>query len=311
MTIHPCIVGIDVSKATLDIFDTSDRRSTQVANASEPIAGLAMQWREAGAFVVFEATGHYDKTLRRGLDAAGVAYARVNPARARHFARYAGFLAKTDRLDARMLAEMAQRGSGLVAEPPLDEEREALRLLHRRRDQLVAMRQQERTRLSEAMHALETESLERHLVFLSAEITAIEGQITRAISDSPALKARERRLRQVPGIGPVSAAALLSLMPELGQRSPKSIAALAGLAPFNCDSGQHRGQRQIAGGRKRVRDALYMAAVAASRSKSPFAQFYQKLKAAGKPTKLAFIALARKILVTLNAIIRDGTNYAR
>lgn len=310
MTIHPCIVGIDVSKAVLDIFETSDKRSTQIANASEPIMGLATQWREAAAFVVFEATGHYDETLRRSLDAAGVAYARVNPGRARHFARYAGFLAKTDRLDARMLAEMARRGD-LDAEPPLDEEREALRLLHRRRDQLVAMRQKERTRLSEAMHAQETESLERHLTFLSDEITAIERQITETIAASPDLKAREKRLRQVPGIGPVAAAALLALMPELGQRSPKTIAALAGLAPYNCDSGQHRGQRQIVGGRKRVRDALYMAAVAASRSKSPFADFYQRLKAAGKPNKLVFIALARKILVTLNAIIRDGTNYAR
>lgn len=310
MTIHPCFVGIDVSKAVLDLFETAQGRSTQIANASEPIAVLATQWRQAGAFVVFEATGHYDEALRRGLDAAGVAYARVNPGRARHFARYAGFLAKTDRLDARMLAEMARRGA-LGAEPPFDEEREALRLLHRRRDQLVAMRQKERTRLTEAAHAIEKESLERHLAFLSADIAAIERQIAEAIKASPALKDRETRLRQVPGIGPVSAAALLALMPELGQRSPKAIAALAGLAPFNCDSGQHRGQRQIAGGRKRVRDALYMAAVAASRSKSPFAAFYQKLKSAGKPTKLAFIALARKILVTLNAILRDGTSYAK
>lgn len=310
MTLHPCTIGIDVSKAHLDRFDTQSRQSSRIPNTAQALAEPLAAWRRSHAFVVFEATGTYDEVLRRALHAAGMPHARVDPAKARAFARYAGVLAKTDKLDARMLARMAEAGE-LRPQPPLDEAREALRQLHRRRDQLVAMRQMERTRLKEARHADEAESLERHIAFLSGEIADLEARTAALIKATPAFQLRQASLRQVPGIGPVAAATLLALMPELGQISNKAAAALAGLAPFNRDSGRWRGERHIAGGRRRVREALYMAAVAASRSNTRLAAFYKSLRAAGKPPKLAFIALARKILVTLNAIIRDGSIYVR
>lgn len=309
MSILPCIVGIDVSKATLDIFETSDGKSHRIANATEPLAALVARWREAEAFVVFEATGCYDEALRRALDAADVRYSRVDPFKARSFARYSGFLAKTDKIDARMLAELARRGD-LKPEPPIDENRETLRILHRRRDQLVAMRKSERTRLSETHQAFEQESLERHIAFLSAEIDGLERAITDLIGAVESLARMHKQVCAVPGVGLICSTTILALLPELGQRSGNTVAALAGLAPFNRDSGKFRGQRRIGGGRSRVREALYMAAVAASRTKSPFATFYKRLRDAGKPAKLALIALARKILVTLNAIVKNGTQYA-
>lgn len=304
MIIHPGYVGIDISKAHLDIFDASRGRQQRCANTAKDIASLIRSWKRQPPFILFEATGHYDALLRRKLAKAQIPFARVNPARARDFARAAGYLAKTDSIDAKMLAAMAQC---LHPEPaqPVDIDRERLARLHKRRDQLVAMRQQERTRASECACPDTNADISRHLTWLDREIDTIEARIETLIAASTNLAAAADLMRSVPGVGPVTAAALLALLPELGARSPKTIAALAGLAPFNVDSGQCRGLRRISGGRKRVRDALYMAAVAASRSKSRFATFYKTLRNAGKPPKLAFIALARKILTTLNAILRD------
>lgn len=301
MNIHPDVVGIDVSKARLDIFDGA---ACACANTAEAIAPLARTWAGRGALVVYEATGIYDGRLRRALDAAGVRHARVNPSRARAFARAAGFLAKTDKVDARMLSLL-----GAALQPresaPADPDRERLAALHRRRDQLVLHRQQERTRLKGCDDAEIACDLARHLAFLDAEVKALDRRIAALIAAAPALEAARALLASIPGVGPVTAAALLALVPELGARPGKAIAALAGLAPLNRDSGEMRGRRTIGGGRKRVRDALYMAAVSASRSKSRFAASYRRLRDAGKPAKLAFIALARKLLVTANAVLRD------
>lgn len=301
MHIHPLFVGIDVSKAWLDVFDGSAWRC---ANTPEAIAPLAARWAGLGAFVVLEATGSYDRALRRELQAAGAAYARVNPGQARAFARAAGFLAKTDGVDARMLSQLGQRLQPRPAEP-IDPAREALALLHKRRDQLVHARQQERTRLKGCDHPTITASLGRHIAGLDEEIRTLDREIAAAIAAEPELAQARKLLASIPGIGPVAATTLLALAPELGRRSAKAIAALAGLAPINRDSGQHRGRRTIGGGRKRIRDALYMAAVAATQSHSRFARTYSQLVAAGKPPKLALIALARKLLVTANAVIRD------
>jgi transposase len=303
MRIHPGFVGIDVSKHHLDVFDAVEG-ARRVPNAAEPLAALAAGCAEHGVFVLFEATGCYDRALRQALEAAGVAYARVNPQQARDFAKAAGFLAKTDRVDAMMLAAMAQ-----ALEPPrqapVDPERERLARLNARRDQLVGMRKQERTRRRECLDADVGADLDRHLGFLDEAIAALDRDIAALIANSPRLAEARRLLASVPGIGAVAASTLLALMPELGARSPKSIAALAGLAPFNADSGIHRGKRKIRGGRKRVRDALYMAAITAVRCSARFAHSYQALRQAGKPAKLALVALARKLLVVLNAIIRD------
>jgi len=301
MDLHPVVVGIDVSKARLDIFDG---RLSACANTAEALAPLAARWAEQGALVVFEATGAYDLTLRRALSSAGVRHARVNPGKARDFAKAAGFLAKTDQVDARMLSLLGQALQPRQ-QAPGDPGRERVAALHRRRDQLVLVRQQERTRLKGPVDADIADDLHRHLAWLDAELKALDQRIAAAIAAAPALEASRRLLCSIPGVGPVTAATLLALVPELGDRSGKAVAALAGLAPLNRDSGLHRGRRTIGGGRKRVRDALYMAAVSASRSHSRFAKTYDHLRKAGKPAKLALIALARKILVTANAVLRD------
>jgi len=308
MIIHPGFVGIDISKNRLDVFDATTGRSEQWANAAEAIASLVERLRASGTkLVVFEATGRYDTHLRMAFAAAGVDFARVNPARARDFARSLGLLAKTDAIDARMLAAMGQ-SLELEGHPAADPERERLALLHKRRDQLVATRKQEQTRLAEAT-ADTCDSLNAHLAWLDEAIAGIDLLIAKLIARHAELEAARKLMCSVPGIGPVTSTTLLALMPELGARSHKTIAALAGLAPFNCDSGQARGTRQIQGGRRRVRQALYMAAVSVSRSKSRFAEAYRALRQAGKPAKLALVAIARKLLVTLNAIIRDEVPF--
>jgi transposase len=304
MTIHPDVVGIDVSKHHLDVFDAARGRGERLANTAEAIAALIQRLARPDRLTVFEATGDYDLLLRRALEAAGSPYVRVNPTRARDFARAAGFLAKTDAVDARMLAAL---GTALRPAPatPSDPARERLAQLHKRRDQLVAMRKQERTRRAEASDPDLIDDLDDHLVWLDRTVARFDKDIAAFVAQQPALDQASRLIRSIPGVGPVTAATLLALVPELGLRSPKALAALAGLAPFNHDSGKLRGTRAIRGGRKRVRDALYMAAVAACRSQSRFKTSYKALRDAGKPPKLAFIAIARKLLITANAVIRD------
>jgi transposase len=304
MILHPGFVGIDVSKHHLDVFESG--RTERVANTAEGLASLVGRWHDR--FVLFEATGHYDACLRRALEAEGIAFARVNPARARDFARATGRLAKTDRIDARMLAAMAQSLS-FARERESDPEREALARAHKRRDQLVQMRQQERTRLTECDDASLRADIEAHRQWLDAQIARWDAEIARLVEQSGVLAQKARRLRSIAGVGPVAATTLLALVPELGALSPKKIAALAGLAPFNADSGQLRGLRRIRGGRKRVRDALYMAAVTAARHNPRLKPLYLRLRAAGKPAKVARIAVARKLIIIANAILRDQTEF--
>jgi len=310
MTITPVVIGIDVSKHHLDMFDIARGQAEQCPNSCEAVEALAARFAPADAFVVFEATGCYDRRLRLALAAAGVRFARVNPRRARDFARAAGFLAKTDRLDARMLAAMGQAlGRQMPGGSRVSAERERLALLHKRRDQLVAMRQQERTRLSECGDAEIAADIEHHVAWLDTRVRAMEARIRDCIAASRELARAEALLRSVPGIGPVAAASLLACAPELGQRPAKSMGALAGLAPLNADSGLRHGRRRIRAGRKRIRDALYMAALAAVRCSTRFGDFHRRLRAAGKPPKLALIAVARKLLVTANAVLRDQVAF--
>jgi transposase len=301
-------VGIDVSKRVLDIFDDAIGAPERIANASQAITELVARWRCANVFVVFEATGVYDRELAEALRQAGIRFARINPARARDFARAGGRLAKTDSIDARMLAGFARAMAPAASQTPKPE-RNALALLAKRRDQLVQMRAQEKNRHSEAHDRTMIEYIERHLDFLNGEIKAIEAEIKALIKAEPEISEQARIIRSAPGIGPVACMQLIAQMPELGQVGPKQVAALAGLAPLNVDSGTFRGKRTIGGGRKRVRDALYMAALNAVRREGSFKTFYQKLRAAGKPAKLALIAVARKLLTTLNAMLRDRKLY--
>lgn len=308
MIITPGFVGIDVSKHWLDVFDAAVGRHERIANTHEAISALTVRLITSTSTVIFEATGHYDRVLRETLEVAGVRFARVNPSHARRFAQAAGFLAKTDRVDAKMLAAFGQclnPVSAAASEPA----RERLARLSKRRDQLVAMRQQERVRRSECQDHELSALIAEHLDWLDKAIAACNKTIQGIIKADAEFVRMSRLLRSVPGIGPIAATILMAQAPELGARSPKAIAALVGLAPLNVDSGQFRGKRKIRGGRKRVRDALYMAALTAARSNTRLGAFYTALRTAGKSPKVALIALARKLLVILNAIMRDQVPF--
>lgn len=307
MTIRPRCVGIDVSKRYLDIFDEAVGVPERIANAPHAITELVARWR-CDALVVFEATGIYDLELREALRRAGIRFARINPARARDFARACGQLAKTDPIDARILAAFA-RAMQPVTEPVGTPARDALAWLAKRRDQMVHMRSQEKNRRSEATDCAIVSRICRFIEVLDNEIADIEAEISALIKAEPEISQDAQLLRSLPGIGPVASMQLITQMPELGHIGPKQAAALAGLAPFNVDSGTYRGKRKIGGGRKRVRDALYMAALNAVRRADPFKAFYTKLRNAGKPAKLALIAVARKLLTILNAVMRDRKPY--
>jgi transposase len=302
-------VGIDVSKQYLDIFDEGLGVPERIANATQAITQIAARWR-CDVLVVFEATGVYDLELREALSEAGIRFARINPARARDFARASGQLAKTDPIDARMLAAFA-RAMQPATEPTANPARNALAGLAKRRDQLVRMRAQEKNRRSETDDRAMAERIGRLIEVLDGEIAEIEADIRGLIKAEREIADDARLMRSLPGVGPVACMQLIAKMPELGHVGAKQIAALAGLAPFNVDSGACRGKRKIAGGRKRVRDALYMAALNAVRRADPFKAFYARLRRAGKPAKLALIAVARKLLTVLNAMMRDRKPYLK
>lgn len=302
-------VGIDVSKQYLDIFDEGLGVPERIANATQAITQIVARWR-CDVLVVFEATGVYDLELREALSQAGIRFARINPARARDFARASGQLAKTDPIDARMLAAFA-RALQPASEQAANPARNALARLAKRRDQLVLMRAQEKNRRSEADDRTMAERISRLIEVLDDEIAEIEADIKELTKAEPEIADDARLMRSLPGVGPVACMQLIAQMPELGHVGAKQIAALAGLAPFNVDSGAFRGKRKIAGGRKRVRDALYMAALNAVRRADPFKAFYARLRQAGKPAKLALIAVARKLLTVLNAMMRDRKPYLK
>ena len=309
MIIHSGFVGIDISKKYLDVFDGRLGKAERLDNSLAEVRKLARRFVKHKSVVLFEATGRYDRLLREVFAKNSLSFARVNPARARDFARATGYLAKTDKLDAMMLAAMAQTLSP-EAFKTQDPERQNLADFQLRRDQLVAMRADENNRLEALSNAAIQRSITALLNVLDKQITAIEADIKSLIGRDESLSEADTLLRSVPGIGDVTASVLIALLPELGHCSAKQIAALAGLAPYNADSGSMRGKRKIRGGRSRVRRALYMAAVATIKTKTIFAAQYEKLTRAGKPTKVAIIAVARKILTTANAILRDKKIYA-
>lgn len=301
-------VGIDVSKARLDVCVQPGEAAFAVDNDEAGIAALVERLRtDEACLVVLEATGGLQERAAAALAAAGLFVAVVNPRQVRDFARASGRLAKTDRLDAAVIAAFAQ---AVKPEPrPLpDAERQALIGLVGRRRQLVEMRAAEKIRRSQLAQALRPR-LDAHLAFLDAAIAELDRDIGQALRRSGAWRAQGDLLASVPGVGPVARAVLAAKLPELGQLSRRQIAALVGLAPFNRDSGQMKGKRAIGGGRADVRNVLYMATVAAVRCNPAIRAFHQKLKAAGKPPKVALTACMRKLLTILNAIIKAQTPW--
>lgn len=298
-------IGIDVSKDRLDIHVLPGGEAFAVARDGEGLEQLTE--RLSGLrprLVVLEATGGYETVVASALAAARFPLAVVNPRQIRDFARSVGRLAKTDALDAAIIARFAEAVQP-EPRPVADEEALMLGELVSRRRQLIEMMVAERNRRRRLANRMLIKALDRHLDLLQKQLSQLEEEIDTSIRGTPAWRAKEDLLTSVPGIGPNIARTLIAELPELGQLDRKKIAALAGLAPFNRDSGMFRGRRTIAGGRATVRSALYMSVLVALRRNLPLAQTYQHLRRAGKPAKVAIVACMRKLLTVLNAILRD------
>jgi len=298
-------VGIDVSKDTLDVAIRPDGTHRQVPNTDEGFGQLVTLLRPLGpVLVVLEATGGYQRRVAAALSLAGVPVAVVNPARAREFARAVGRLAKTDVVDARVLAEFADRVRPQARALPEAQARQMQELLGRR-GQLVGMRTMERNRLGTALSRTVRRSIEAHLGWLDEQIDGAEKELDEAIESSAVWRAKDELLQSIPGIGPGVARTLLFELPELGTLGREQVAALVGVAPVNRDSGRWSGRRFIAGGRAAVRNVVYMATHAARKWNPALKAFADRLANAGKPPKVVLIAVARKLLVIANAILRD------
>jgi transposase len=300
-------VGIDVSQATLDVA-LEGGATWQVANDGPGVAALVAQLTAAAvALVVLEATGVYHHCVTSALAAAGLPVAVVNPRQVRDFARSTGQLAKTDRLDAQVLARFAA-----VVQPavrPLPEAAtQELRVLLDRRRQLIDMLVAEKNRALVARRAVQP-SLRKHIGYLTREIAATERALDTQIRASPVWRETDDLLRSTPGVGPQTALTLIADLPELGQLDRRQIAALAGLAPLAHDSGTQRGRRHCWGGRAKVRTVLFMATVAATRCNPVIRAFYLRLRAAGKPTKVALTACMRRLLTILNTMVKNNERW--
>ncbi|MGH8640111.1 MAG: IS110 family transposase [Burkholderiales bacterium] len=301
-------VGIDVSKDELEVGSVPQASRLRVARDDAGLVQLVERLKALGpALVVLEASGGYEMPVVMALAGAGLACVVVNARQVRDFAKASGKLAKTDRIDAQVIAEFAQAIRPQVRVLP-DEAATHLIALVARRRQLVEMLTAEQNRLA-LSHAAVREDLKQNIEWLKRRLRDLDGELSRTVRESPLWRENDKLLQQVPGVGRVVSAVLLALLPELGRLSPKKVAALVGVCPFNRDSGRWSGKRSIFGGRAGVRSVLYMAIVSAIRWNPLIKAFYQRLLAAGKPKKLAMTACMRKLLVILNAMMRDHAGW--
>lgn len=303
-------VGIDVAKDRLDVHIRPSGEMFAVARNGEGIDELAQRLAAvAPTLVVLEATGGFETIVTAGLAAAGLPVAVVNPRQIRDFARATARLAKTDTLDAAVIAHFAEAVNP-PARPLADPQARLLGELMARRRQLIDMIVAEgnRRRVLTARRALK--SVDRVVAILKAQLQQIDHDIDTSIRGTPAWREAEDLLVSVPGIGPRIARTLIAEMPELGRLDRRQIASLTGVAPFNRDSGTWRGRRNITGGRPVVRGALYMSILVSIRRNLPLAETYHRLRAAGKPAKVAIVACMRKLVTILNAILRDKKPWA-
>lgn len=302
-------VGVDVAKATLEVVARPGGERWSEPNTAPGIAALVqrLRRRRASTLVVLEATGGYEHAVVAALATVGVDVVVANPRQVRQFARGIGQLAKTDAIDAEILALFAER---VQPEPrPLpDAAARALDALLTRRRQLVEMLTAEKNRLEHAVGAVAS-SLAAHIEWLERELDDVNGELDQLIEASPVWRAKDDLLQSVPGIGPVVSRTLIGELPELGKLSHKEIAALVGVAPLARDSGLLRGKRMVWGGRAPVRAALYMAALVGTRWNPAIRAFYERLRAVGKPRKVALTACARKLLTIANAMVRSNRHW--
>jgi len=303
-----CFIGIDVSKATLDIAALPDGESWTVTNDDHGLAELAPRLVTlAPVLIVLEATGGFEMLAAITLAKHGLPIAIVNPRQVRDFAKAMGQLAKTDALDAGMLADFAQRVRP-TPRPLPDEAAQFLESLLTRRRQIVDMLTAEKNRLSFARGPVKRD-ITQHIRWLEKRLADVDGDLQDAVAASPLYQAKADLLRSVPGVGPVTALTLLATLPELGHLSRHQIAALVGVAPMNRDSGTMRGKRMVWGGRAPVRAVLYMAALVGRQHNPVLRVFYERLRAAGKPFKVAATACMRKLLTILNAMLHQNRRW--
>lgn len=308
MVAQPVFVGIDVAKAALDVAVSPTAERWTLAYTEREVAGLVPRLTALDpALVVLEATGGLEGPLAGALAAAGLPVVVVNPRQVRDFAKATGRLAKTDALDAAVLAHFAA-----VVRPtprPLpDAATQSLAALVTRRRQLVEMLTAERNRLGSAPRVLRAE-IQAHITWLKRRLGRLDADLHQAIRTSPAWRVQDDLLQSVPGVGPVLAVTLLASLPELGTLNRKAIAALVGVAPLNRDSGTRRGRRMVWGGRAAVRAVLYMGTLVAVRHNPVLRAFYQRLRAVGKLPKVALTACMRKLLTILNAMLKQQTRW--
>lgn len=307
MTDQEIFVGVDISKAQLDIAIRPEGRFA-VAHDDAGVAQLLEQLRAVTpTLVVLEATGGMELPLTSALALAGLPVVVVNPRQVRDFAKATGQLAKTDAIDAEVLAQFAE---AIRPKPrPLpDEQTQVLAALVGRRHQLIDMLTAEKNRLASARRAIR-KNLRAHIAWLERALYRADTDLAEAIRQSPIWREKDELLRSVPGIGPVATSTLLATLPELGTLTHKQIAALVGVAPLNRDSGTLRGRRTCWGGRAQVRAVLYMAALAATRFNPVMRAFYRRLCTAGKAKKVALVACMRKLLIILNAMMKHRTPW--
>jgi transposase len=300
------VAGIDVSKDWLDVALGSE--SLRVAYDTAGISDLTDRLRSAGVqLVVMEATGGYETQVATAIAGAGLRLAVVNPRQVRDFAKATGRLAKNDRIDAHVIAAFGQAIDPQIVRLP-DEQALELQGLLTRRSQLVGMRVQESNRLG-LMQGAMRKQIKSHIAWLDKAIDAVNTDLTARLRSSPAWREKDELYRSFKGVGPITSGTLMAALPELGELDRRSIAALVGVAPFNCDSGSFRGRRAIWGGRAPVRHMLFMAAKSAIRFNPVIKEFYERLIARGKPHKVAMVACIRKMLTILNAMARTHTPW--
>ncbi len=310
MTTALCVAGIDVSKARLDVFVLPQRISLAFDNAARGIAALRKQLQRRGVQrVVLEATGGLEYPAARALSDAGLQVARVQPGRVRGYRTFLGKRAKTDALDAELIARFALAMPEDDIRPIPSQQAEAIRSLSARRRQLVELLAQEKTRLKMTRDTFVLQSLQSTIKVLNAERLRIEAALAAAIASDDAIRHRSELLRSIPGIGPVVASVLITDLPELGSLNRHQAASLAGLAPHPQRSGTSSRGDHIAGGRYCVRTSLYMSAVSAIHCNPTFKAFYRRLIDSAKPRKVAVIAVARKLVALANAILKADTPW--
>lgn len=302
------VIGIDVAKEKLDIASRPEKESWTIANREEKLSSLVDKFVKISPdLIVLEATGGLEIPVASALGAAGLPVVIINPRQIRDFAKATGKLAKTDRIDADIIAHFGESIKPEIR-PLKDEQTQELAEILTRRRQLVDMLTAEKNRLPTVRTKIKKD-IEKHIKWLEKRIKDCEGDLEKRIKHSPIWRKQDEIVKSVPGVGPVLSLALLTGLPELGKLENRKISALVGVAPFNRDSGKYKGTRAIWGGRANVRSVLYMATLVAVRFNPVIKQFHDRLINAGKKPKVAIVASMRKLIIILNAMVKNGTTW--